>query len=231
MGCLNFLWLSDVMLHPSLNSDFSKVVYEGDPARHHGSYFVVVLQGDKDISPRQLVLWSLGGKHAKKHHCFETCQRNLCVRGTLEHFRDWVKLRKLSNKPRKLINSYQFMVWLLASAYFKSPYLKTRADDPDLCWWHQSPVQSHRLACESIFLNWCDLTIGKAFLFGCTVAPLNFPLKQSIEKSVTNCDIAGIAWLLQRTNPSCWAPWRAKAELLSVPWAKKIRGFALSHMV
>lgn len=65
MGCLNFLWLSDVMLHPSLNSDFSKVVYEGDPARHHGSYFVVVLQGDKDISPRQLVLWSLGGKHAK----------------------------------------------------------------------------------------------------------------------------------------------------------------------
>ena len=167
----------------------------------------------------------------KKHHCFETCQRNLCVRGTLEHFRDWVKLRKLSNKPRKLINSYQFMVWLLASAYFKSPYLKTRADDPDLCWWHQSPVQSHRLACESIFLNWCDLTIGKAFLFGCTVAPLNFPLKQSIEKSVKNCDIAGIAWLLQRTNPSCWAPWRAKAELLSVPWAKKIRGFALSHMV
>lgn len=41
----------------ALRHGFDFVVYEGDPARHHGSYFVVVLQGDKDISPRQLVLW------------------------------------------------------------------------------------------------------------------------------------------------------------------------------
>ena len=37
-----------------------QVVYEGDPARHHGSHFVIVTSGDQDISPRQLVLWHLG---------------------------------------------------------------------------------------------------------------------------------------------------------------------------
>eukprot|EP00434_Breviolum_minutum_P011539 symbB.v1.2.010174.t1/scaffold651.1/size176249/4 len=41
----------------ALRHGFDFVVYEGDPARHHGSHFVIVTSGDKDISPRQLVLW------------------------------------------------------------------------------------------------------------------------------------------------------------------------------
>lgn len=35
-----------------------QVVYEGDPVRHHGSYFVAIT--DEAISARQLVLWPLG---------------------------------------------------------------------------------------------------------------------------------------------------------------------------
>mmetsp|Transcript_4858 Transcript_4858/g.11247 ORF Transcript_4858/g.11247 Transcript_4858/m.11247 type:complete len:177 (-) Transcript_4858:97-627(-) len=36
---------------------FDFVVYEGDPARHHGSYFVVVVDSTENLPPRQLVLW------------------------------------------------------------------------------------------------------------------------------------------------------------------------------
>ena len=43
----------------SCSCTIAQVVYEGDPARHHGSHFVIVTSGDKDISPRQLVLWHL----------------------------------------------------------------------------------------------------------------------------------------------------------------------------
>ena len=59
----------------SCSCTIAQVVYEGDPARHHGSHFVIVTSGDKDISPRQLVLWHLGtvflfgemGETEKKH--------------------------------------------------------------------------------------------------------------------------------------------------------------------
>ena len=36
---------------------FDFVIYEGDPIRHHGSSFVVVLESSQSICPRQLVLW------------------------------------------------------------------------------------------------------------------------------------------------------------------------------
>lgn len=36
---------------------FDFVVYEGDPIRHHGSYFVIVADQDLEMSPRELVLW------------------------------------------------------------------------------------------------------------------------------------------------------------------------------
>ena len=36
---------------------FDFVIYEGDPARHHGSSFVVIVESAKSICPRQLVLW------------------------------------------------------------------------------------------------------------------------------------------------------------------------------
>ncbi|CAK9068919.1 unnamed protein product [Durusdinium trenchii] len=39
----------------ALRHGFDFVVYEGDPVRHHGSYFVAIT--DEAISARQLVLW------------------------------------------------------------------------------------------------------------------------------------------------------------------------------
>ena len=37
---------------------FDFVIYESDPARHHGSSFVVIVEAAQKICPRQLVLWN-----------------------------------------------------------------------------------------------------------------------------------------------------------------------------
>ena len=36
---------------------FDFIIYEGDPSRHHGSCFVVIVESTQSICPRQLVLW------------------------------------------------------------------------------------------------------------------------------------------------------------------------------
>ena len=48
----------------ALRHGFDLVVYEGDPSRHHGTYFVVVLE--EEITARKLVLWHRLAASAKK---------------------------------------------------------------------------------------------------------------------------------------------------------------------
>lgn len=48
------------------------VVYEGDPVRHHGSYFLNVASEERTISPRELVLWNRSAATAHKNAIIAT---------------------------------------------------------------------------------------------------------------------------------------------------------------
>ncbi|CAE8604358.1 unnamed protein product [Polarella glacialis] len=64
-----------------LRHGFDFVVYEGDPVRHHGSYFVVVADSQQSIPPRQLVLWHRLAAAAHKTALLAT----LSITGTVRY--------------------------------------------------------------------------------------------------------------------------------------------------
>eukprot|EP00927_Polykrikos_kofoidii_P049825 TRINITY_DN43834_c0_g1_i1.p1 TRINITY_DN43834_c0_g1~~TRINITY_DN43834_c0_g1_i1.p1 ORF type:complete len:220 (-),score=24.77 TRINITY_DN43834_c0_g1_i1:96-755(-) len=51
---------------PGFRHGFDLVLYEGDPVRHHGAAFVIVVDASRDIRARELVLWNRLAASARK---------------------------------------------------------------------------------------------------------------------------------------------------------------------